>query len=128
LVSLVQMGLAPPWMVVVILGREFFVTVLRSVILSRGESLPASTVGKVKMVAQVIAILGLILGRAGWPGFTTSGQIALWVATVAAIVSAADYSRRLNWLLAGRPTPAAPVVRTPAVAPERSRARDQISA
>ena len=128
LVSLVQMGLAPPWMVVVILGREFFVTVLRSVILSRGQSLPASTVGKVKMVAQVVAILALILGRAGWPGFTTSGQVALWVATIAAIVSAADYSRRLNTILAARPPAAAPVVHPPAAASERPRARDQISA
>ena len=36
LVSLVQMDLAPAWMVAVILGREFAVTVLRSIAHSRG--------------------------------------------------------------------------------------------
>ena len=57
LVSLVQMDLAPAWMVAVILGREFCVTVLRSIAHARGQALPASPLGKVKMVAQVVAIL-----------------------------------------------------------------------
>ena len=42
LVSLVQLDLAPAWMVAVILGREFSVTVLRSVAHARGQTLPAS--------------------------------------------------------------------------------------
>ncbi len=63
LVSLVQLELAPAWMVAVILGREFAVTVLRSIAHARGQALPASPLGKVKMVAQVAAILILILGQ-----------------------------------------------------------------
>src|SRR5690242_21768178 len=55
-VSLVYLELAPAWMVVVILGREFFVTVLRSIAHAKGHALPASSLGKVKMVAQVAAI------------------------------------------------------------------------
>jgi CDP-diacylglycerol--glycerol-3-phosphate 3-phosphatidyltransferase len=105
LVSLVQMSLAPAWMVAVILGREFSMTVLRSIVHARGQTLPASPVGKVKMVAQVVAILLLILGRG--PLFVV-GQIALWVATIAALVSAIDYSRRFNRLLAVRPVAASP--------------------
>src|SRR6266576_2276023 len=62
-VSLVQMDLAPAWMVAVILGRDFAVTALRSLSYARGIAVPASPLGKIKMVAQVVAILALILSR-----------------------------------------------------------------
>jgi CDP-diacylglycerol--glycerol-3-phosphate 3-phosphatidyltransferase len=102
LISLVQNGLAPAWMVAVILGREFSVTVLRSVVHARGHSLPASPLGKVKMVAEIAAILLLILGPHHFQMFLVLGRGALWVATIAALMSAVDYSRRFNALLAGR--------------------------
>src|SRR5262245_19083407 len=56
-ISLVQMGLVPAWMVAVIIGREFAVTVLRSLTYARGIAIPASPLGKVKMLAHVVAIL-----------------------------------------------------------------------
>ena len=101
-VSLVYLDLAPAWMVVVILGREFFVTVLRSIAHARGQALPASALGKVKMVAQVAAILILILGQGHLRGFFVLGQVALWVAVISALVSAADYSRRINVIMGGK--------------------------
>src|SRR6187431_2893658 len=79
LVSLVQMDLAPAWMVAVVLGREFAVTVLRSLAHSRGISIPASPLGKFKMVSQVTAVLMLILANEHVPIFLTLGKIALWV-------------------------------------------------
>jgi CDP-diacylglycerol--glycerol-3-phosphate 3-phosphatidyltransferase len=123
LVSLVQKGLAPAWMVAVILGREFAVTVLRSFVHARGHVLPASPIGKVKLIAQVIAILVLILGQGHMRQFFIVGTIALWIATIAAIVSAVDYSRRFNRLRGVRPVEPTPVDE-PAPAP----ARDRISA
>jgi CDP-diacylglycerol---glycerol-3-phosphate 3-phosphatidyltransferase len=99
LVSLVQMDLAPAWMVAVILGREFAVTVLRSVGHARGVSIPASPLGKFKMTTQVIAILLLILGRDHLQGFFVLGQIALWIALVAAVASGIDYYRRFQQVL-----------------------------
>ena len=98
-ISLVQMGVAPAWMVAVIIGREFAVTALRSLLYSRGVPIPASPLGKIKMVAQVIAILALIIGDRGdrhWAGFLVIGHAALWVVVVTALVSAADYFRRFN--------------------------------
>jgi CDP-diacylglycerol--glycerol-3-phosphate 3-phosphatidyltransferase len=95
LISLVQLDRAPAWMVAVILGRELSVTVLRSMIHARGQSLPASPLGKVKMAAQVAAILLLILAPHMREIFVL-GQIALWVATIAALVSAFDYWRRFS--------------------------------
>ena len=95
LISLVQLDRAPAWMVAIILGRELSVTVLRSMIHARGQSLPASPLGKVKMAAQVTAILLLILAP-HMREINVAGQVALWIATIAALVSAADYWRRFN--------------------------------
>ena len=98
LVSLVQMDLAQSWMVVVILGREIAVTVLRSLAQSRGVSIPASPLGKFKMASQVTAVLLLILGE-DVPAFAELGRIVLWVALVTAVASAADYYRRYNGVI-----------------------------
>jgi CDP-diacylglycerol---glycerol-3-phosphate 3-phosphatidyltransferase len=103
LVSLVQMDLAPGWMVVVILGREFLVTVLRSIAHARGVVIPASPLGKFKMITQVIAILLLILGRDHLQQFFILGTIALWIAVIMALVSGFDYYRRFNHLLSTAP-------------------------
>ena len=96
LVSLVQMGLAPAWMVAILLGRDFAVTALRSFAYTRGVAMPASPLAKIKMVAQIVAILALILGTEHLQRFAVIGQIALWVAVVTSLVSAADYFRRFN--------------------------------
>ena len=99
LVSLVQMDLAQSWMVVVILGREIAVTVLRSFAQSRGVAIPASPLGKFKMVSQVVAILLLILAGEHLPQFLVLGRIALWVAMLTAVGSALDYYRRFSYVL-----------------------------
>jgi CDP-diacylglycerol--glycerol-3-phosphate 3-phosphatidyltransferase len=101
-VSIVQMDLAPAWMVAVILGRELLVTVLRSVAHARGVVIAASPLGKVKMVAEVTAILALILGREHLQQFFVLGIIALWVALITALVSGIDYYRKFNHLLSQR--------------------------
>jgi CDP-diacylglycerol--glycerol-3-phosphate 3-phosphatidyltransferase len=95
-ISLVQMELAPAWMVAIIIGREFLVTGLRNLAYARGIVIPASKLGKVKMVAQVVAILALILGDVFMAGLITIGHIALWVVVVTALVSAGDYFRRFS--------------------------------
>jgi CDP-diacylglycerol--glycerol-3-phosphate 3-phosphatidyltransferase len=100
LVSLVQLDLAPAWMVAVIIGREFAVTGLRSIAYARGLSMPASRLGKLKMVSQVVAILLLILGWERVPLLLLAGQAALWVVMAAALVSALDYYQRFNRALA----------------------------
>jgi CDP-diacylglycerol--glycerol-3-phosphate 3-phosphatidyltransferase len=99
LISLVQMELASAWMVAIIIGRDFAVTALRSIAYARGVVVPASPLGKSKLVAQVIAILALILGRDHLQGFVVIGEVALWVAVAAALVSAFDYFRRFNVIL-----------------------------
>ena len=59
----------------------------------------ASPLGKFKMVAQVVAILALILAHGGQWLFLLVGRAALWTVLVTALVSAADYFRRINRIL-----------------------------
>jgi CDP-diacylglycerol---glycerol-3-phosphate 3-phosphatidyltransferase len=96
LVSLVQLDLAPAWMVSVIIGRELAVTGLRNVAYSRGLSMPASGLGKLKMASQVTAILLLLLGWERMPLLVLAGQAALWVVLATSIISAIDYYRGFN--------------------------------
>jgi CDP-diacylglycerol--glycerol-3-phosphate 3-phosphatidyltransferase len=102
LLSLVHMDLVLTWIAALIIGREITVTTLRSVAYARGVSIPASPMGKTKMVAEVVAILALILAH-GADGLREPlywlGQAALGVVVVTALLSAFDYFRRFNLVL-----------------------------
>jgi CDP-diacylglycerol--glycerol-3-phosphate 3-phosphatidyltransferase len=103
-ISLVQLDLAPAWMVAFIIGREFAITGLRSYAHTRGIAMPASPLGKIKMASQVTAILLLILGWGPLPWLAPIGHVALWVVMVAAVASAVDYYRRFQRLVNARVT------------------------
>lgn len=91
-ISLVEMDPkhVPAWIVVIIIGREFAVSGLRSIAAQQGVTIAASPLGKGKMVSQVIAIALLILGHE-LGEFLFVGTIALWVVMVFALASAVDY-------------------------------------
>jgi CDP-diacylglycerol--glycerol-3-phosphate 3-phosphatidyltransferase len=80
------------WMAIVIIGREFAVTGLRAIAASDGIVIPAETVGKYKVGAQITAVLSLLLDYyldKGW--LTDLGRIALWIAMILAVYSAIQY-------------------------------------
>ncbi len=104
-ISLVEMDAVPAWMVVIIVGREFAVTGLRNIAAGRGVLIPASGLGKAKMVCQVIAIFLLIIGER-FGSLRPLGVAALWVVLVMALLSAFDYFRRF-WKALLRPAPRA---------------------
>jgi phosphatidylglycerophosphate synthase len=54
----------------------------------------ASPLGKFKMLAEVVAILALILGQDHLQQFYVIGTIALWIAMLTATISGIDYYRR----------------------------------
>jgi CDP-diacylglycerol--glycerol-3-phosphate 3-phosphatidyltransferase len=93
LVSLVQLQIAPAWMVVIIIAREFAVSGLRSIAAHEGFSIGVSTLGKGKMVTQVAAVVGLILGHkyGGWVQHTAT--VLLWAVVLFALVSMVQYFR-----------------------------------
>ena len=91
-ISLVEMDPkhVPAWMVVIIIGREFAVSGLRSIASQQGVTIAASPLGKGKMVSQVVAISLLILGYE-LGQFRIIGTVALWVVMVFALASGVDY-------------------------------------
>ena len=97
-ISLVQLGIhpaAPAWMVIIIVGREFVVTGLRSVASVRGITIAAMRLGKYKMVAQV-ACAGCLIVANRFPDtyIFLAGQILLWIVVVLALLSMVQYFRR----------------------------------
>lgn len=75
LISLVENQLAPAWAVVIIIGREFAVTGLRSIAATDGVVISASRMGKFKMLAQVITVALLIVSSvAGKPPVANFGR------------------------------------------------------
>jgi CDP-diacylglycerol--glycerol-3-phosphate 3-phosphatidyltransferase len=92
-IALVELQLAPAWMIVVIVGREFAVSGMRSIAAARGVVIQASRWGKFKTAAQVVAIVLLILTHTleRWVQYVNLGKAALWVVMVLALVSMIDY-------------------------------------
>lgn len=75
LISLVENQLAPAWAVVIIVGREFAVTGLRSIAATEGIVIDASRMGKFKMLSQVVAVALLIVASvSGKPPVGNFGQ------------------------------------------------------
>ena len=93
LISLVQVHAAPAWMVVLIIGREFAVTGLRSIAAAEGYTIKASDLGKTKMIAQVVAISVLLLSIR-YPELAPLGVWLMWGVVLFTIASALDYFRK----------------------------------
>ncbi len=92
-ISLVELGLAPAWMVVVIVGREFAVSGLRAIASGQGIVIPASGWGKAKMLSQVVAASLLILALRH-EMFIMPGKVALWLVVIVALASGTQYFLR----------------------------------
>lgn len=93
LVALVELQIAQAWMVAIIIGREFVVSGLRSIAAHEGFSIDVSPLGKGKMVAQVAAVVGLILGSKYGSWVQATANILLWAVVVFALVSMVQYFR-----------------------------------
>lgn len=89
-ISLVQMGLVPAWMVVIIIGREFVVVGLRDIATTEGLIIPASPLAKTKMVLQVIAGCAVIMTE-NHPVLRPLGITLMWLVVLSAVLSAIHY-------------------------------------
>jgi CDP-diacylglycerol--glycerol-3-phosphate 3-phosphatidyltransferase len=97
LVTLVEIrsDVVHAWIAIVIIGREFAVTGLRAIASSEGIVIPAESVGKYKVGAQITAVLSLLLDYYIPNEFLRGlGAAALWVAMVLAVYSAVRYFMR----------------------------------
>jgi len=82
--GLMMIGEASVWAIYIIIVRELFITGIRTVAVSEGLSVKASWAGKVKTVAQMIAI-GFLLMH--WP----LGTELLWFAVFLTVYSGLEY-------------------------------------
>jgi CDP-diacylglycerol--glycerol-3-phosphate 3-phosphatidyltransferase len=88
-----------PWIAVLVIGREFLVSGLRSIASAEGFTIEASDLGKLKTVTQIVAVVAAILNHRwamwefGWfpVGVHLIAVTAVYWMTVVSIISAADY-------------------------------------
>ncbi|ORB75754.1 CDP-diacylglycerol--glycerol-3-phosphate 3-phosphatidyltransferase [Mycobacterium scrofulaceum] len=88
LIGLSMLGELPWWVTIVILVREFGVTVLRLAVIRRGV-IPASWGGKIKTVVQAAAIGLFILPLSG--PFRVTAAVVMGVAIVLTVITGIDY-------------------------------------
>jgi CDP-diacylglycerol--glycerol-3-phosphate 3-phosphatidyltransferase len=92
LILLVDMARISVWVAVIIIVREFLVTALRVVALSRDIVIKAETGGKLKTASQVTAIIALILDRVVFGvDLYDLGIVLIWVSIVLSVVSGVQY-------------------------------------
>lgn len=88
MILLVQTGEIPAWGVIIIISREFAVTGFRIIAASENITIAASSLGKVKTVSQLIAIIFLL---SQLNILLLPGKILFYIAVVFTIISGADY-------------------------------------
>lgn len=118
LIALVEVHLVPAWIVIIIVAREFLVTGMRSLAASAGRVIPAGRLGKHKTFLTLVAIGGIMLGKAFGasqlslypPHFAPWSQlnlgdlilfasdIVMLLALVWTILSAVEYMRGASFL------------------------------
>jgi CDP-diacylglycerol--glycerol-3-phosphate 3-phosphatidyltransferase len=106
-VALVQLNpsLVPAWVAIIVIGREFLVSGLRSIAASEGFTVEASELGKFKMVVQIVSVVAVILDHR-WKEWTINfwpvhgryflpihwiAYLAIWFMVSVSLISAVDY-------------------------------------
>ncbi|WP_404409285.1 CDP-diacylglycerol--glycerol-3-phosphate 3-phosphatidyltransferase [Jeotgalibacillus malaysiensis] len=97
LIILVELQMAPSWIVIIIISREFAITGLRLVLAGSGEVHAAAMLGKIKMWMQIVAISALLLHNIFFEMFNIPFDIiALYIAAFFTVWSGVDYFIK-NW-------------------------------
>lgn len=103
LVMLVESGMMPAWIPIVISAREFMVSAIRMLAATEGKVIAASKLGKIKTVTQMVAISLAFIDINPFMSFTNGGlgtfelicniltSIAIWLSVIATIWSGIDY-------------------------------------
>jgi CDP-diacylglycerol---glycerol-3-phosphate 3-phosphatidyltransferase len=101
-IALVQLNpaLVPAWVAIIVIGREFLVSGLRSIAASEGFTIEASNLGKFKMVVQIVAVVAVVLDHRWkeWPVYGNYifpvhwiAYLAIWFMVCVSLASAIDY-------------------------------------
>ncbi len=92
-------GIVPPWIAVLVIGREFLVSGLRSIAVSEGFTIQASDIGKLKTVIQIVSVVAAILSHRWYEwdfgpvviGVHLIAVTAIYWMAIVSIISAVDY-------------------------------------
>jgi len=101
-IALVQLipSIVNAWVAVIVIGREFLISGLRSIAASEGFTIEASELGKFKMVVQIVSIVATILAMRWDYWILTSwlllpvrliAHMSVWFMVAVSIISAVDY-------------------------------------
>lgn len=96
-IMLIELQIAPAWIIIVIISREFAITGFRLVASGEGVVLAASSMGKLKTVSQILAVILLMLNN--FPFSYTNlpvDMIMLYIALIFTVWSGLDYFIK-NW-------------------------------
>ncbi len=97
LILLVELGRAEAYLAIIIIGREIAISALREWMahLGRARNVAVAFIGKIKTVAQMTALIALLLWENVIPGISTPllGTIALWIAAILTLWSMFHYLR-----------------------------------
>lgn len=91
LISLLSLGRISAWIAMMIIAREFAVTGLRLVAAAERVVIPASPLGKIKTVSQVIAVIALILPQRGYILDRPLSWYLIYIAALLTVISGIDY-------------------------------------
>jgi CDP-diacylglycerol---glycerol-3-phosphate 3-phosphatidyltransferase len=100
-IALVQLipEIVSVWVAIIIVGREFLISGLRSIAASEGFTIEASELGKFKMVIQIVSVVAAILALRwnewvfGWLVIPVRliAVISIWFMVAVSLISAGDY-------------------------------------
>lgn len=90
LISMIQLGDIPAWIVIVIIAREFIITGFRTLAVEQNIVIAAGVWGKLKTIAQMVMII-VILPNINIEGFNIVENILIYLSLILAIISALDY-------------------------------------
>jgi CDP-diacylglycerol--glycerol-3-phosphate 3-phosphatidyltransferase len=88
-----------PWIAVLVIGREFLVSGLRSIASSEGFTIEASNLGKLKTITQIVSVVAAILAHRWFEwhfGYFImpvewTAIVAIYFMALVSIISAVDY-------------------------------------
>lgn len=93
LISLVQVHAIPGWMAILIIGREFAISGLRSIAAAEGYVIRANEFGKMKLVSQVVSITIVMLSITR-PEWREIALLSMWMLVFITMASAVTYFQK----------------------------------
>lgn len=91
-IVLVELNIVPSWIVILILAREFIVSIFRAIAASEGIVIAAGKLGKYKTTTQMIAIILICFNNFPFEMWRLPmDQIFLYICAFLTVLSGTDY-------------------------------------